>query len=106
MPIFILLILILALFPALNFLSYRVMGGVIRKRRERWDLNICCGKTDGGGVNADIIKHADVPNLVVVDDIYNLPFSTNQFDNVLCSHTIEHVAVSYTHLTLPTIYSV
>ncbi len=67
------------------------MGGSIRKRRERWDLNICCGKTDGGGVNVDIVDHANVPNLVVVDDIYHLPFSTNQFDNVLCSHTIEHV---------------
>lgn len=88
---FIILVVAVALLPALNFLSYRVMGGIIRNRREKWDLNICCGKTDGGGVNVDIVKHADVPNLVVVDDIYNLPFNTNQFDNVLCSHTIEHV---------------
>lgn len=80
-----------ALLPLINLLSYRVMGGIIRNRREKWDLNICCGKTDGGGINVDIVKHADVPNLIVVDDIYNLPFSTNQFDNVLCSHTIEHV---------------
>lgn len=42
-------------------------------------------------MNVDIVKHADVPNLIVVDDIYNLPFSSNQFDSVLCSHTIEHV---------------
>ena len=52
--------------PALNFLSYRIMGGIIRNRRETWDLNICCGKTDGGGVNVDIVKHAEVVNLIVV----------------------------------------
>lgn len=75
----------------LNFFSYRVLGSIIRNRRKQWDLNVCCGKTDGGGVNVDIVKHADVPNLIVVDDIYSLPFSTHQFDNVLCSHTIEHV---------------
>lgn len=79
------------LLPALNWLSYRVMGGIIRRRREIWDLNICCGKTDGGGVNVDIVKHAEIPNLVVVDDIYQLPFSANQFEHTLCSHTIEHV---------------
>ena len=39
----------------------------------------------------DIVNHADVPNLVVVDSIYNLPFETGQFQHVLCSHTIEHV---------------
>lgn len=82
--------LIIAL-PCLNFLSYRVMGGIIRNRRKVWDLNICCGKTDGGGVNVDIVKHADVPNLVVVDDIYHLPFKDGEFEYTLCSHTIEHV---------------
>ena len=82
---------LLILLPALNFLSYRILGGIIRRRRQSWDLNICCGKTDGGGVNVDIVNHADVPNLVVVDDVANLPFSTNQFEHTLCSHTIEHV---------------
>ncbi len=79
------------LLPALNWLSYRVMGGIIRKRRAVWDLNICCGKTDGGGVNVDIVKHIELPNLVIVDDIYHLPFSSSQFEHTLCSHTIEHV---------------
>lgn len=82
--------LILLLFT-LNWISYRIMGGIIRGRRAKWDLNICCGKTDGGGVNVDIVNHADVPNLVVVDDIYHLPFETGQFEHTLCSHTIEHV---------------
>ena len=83
--------LLLILLPILNWISYRVLGGIIRNRRKVWDLNICCGKTDGGGINVDIVRHGDIPNLVVVDDIYRLPFSTNQFDYTLCSHTIEHV---------------
>lgn len=82
---------LLLLLPALNWISYRIMGGIIRNRREVWDLNICCGKTDGGGVNVDIVKHAEIPNLVVVGDIYRLPFRTKQFAHTLCSHTIEHV---------------
>lgn len=82
---------LIVILPLLNFVSYRIMGGIIRNRRPKWDLNICCGKTDGGGVNVDIVKHADIPNLVVVDDIYNLPFTTGQFEHTLCSHTIEHV---------------
>ncbi|MEC5127742.1 methyltransferase domain-containing protein [Verrucomicrobiales bacterium BCK34] len=83
--------LLIVLLVALNFVSYRIMGGIIRNRRKKWDLNICCGKTDGGGVNVDIVKHAEIENLVVVDDIYSLPFQTNQFEHTLCSHTIEHV---------------
>ena len=84
---------ILGLFAVLlllHFLSY----GVFKKRilkRQMWGLNISCGKTDGGGVNADIVKHIDVPNFQLVDDIYNLPFASGQFSTVLCSHTIEHV---------------
>lgn len=79
------------LLAGVNFLSYRVLGGIIRSRREKWDLNICCGKTDGGGVNVDIVRHAEVPNFLLVDDIYQLPFATRQFEHTLCSHTIEHV---------------
>jgi SAM-dependent methyltransferase len=74
----------------LNWLSYRVLNGRILRRRT-WDLNICCGKTDGGGVNVDIVRHAELPNLVLVDDIYRLPFKAGQFGTVLCSHTMEHV---------------
>ncbi len=73
----------------LNFMSYNVLKKRIL-RRQTWDLNICCGKTDGGGINADIVRHADVPNFVQVD-IYDHPFADKQFDTVLCSHTIEHV---------------
>ncbi len=73
----------------LNFMSYNVLKKRILKRRV-WDLNVCCGKTDGGGINADIVQHADVPNFVQID-IYNHPFADKQFDHVLCSHTIEHV---------------
>ncbi len=59
--------------------------------RQRWDLNICCGTTDGGGVNADIVQHSDVPNFVRVDNIYKLPFADGQFETALCSHTAEHI---------------
>lgn len=75
----------------LNVLSYGILKGRIIRQRPRWDLNICCGKTDGGGVNADIVRHMDVPNYVQVEDIYALPFEDGQFEHVLCSHTIEHV---------------
>jgi SAM-dependent methyltransferase len=74
----------------LNILSYRILKRRIVERR-KWDLNICCGKTDGGGVNADIVRHADLPDFVLVDDIYNLPFEDGEFETVLCSHTMEHV---------------
>ncbi len=75
---------------ALNVLSYRVLKARIL-RRGRWDLNICSGKTDGGGVNADIHRHAEVPRFVLVGPVDRLPFKDRQFDTVLCSHTMEHV---------------
>lgn len=74
----------------LHWYSYRYLKSDIIRRR-RWDLNICCGTTDGGGVNADIVQHADVPNFVKVDSIYRLPFESGCFETVLSSHTIEHV---------------
>jgi hypothetical protein len=70
--------------------------------KHKWDLNICCGKTDGGGINADIFKHEDVPHFVVIENIYRLPFADKEFDKVLCSHTLEHVedpALFYKELT-------
>jgi len=81
---------ILLYFYISHYISYEILKKRILKER-KWDLNICCGKTDGGGINADIFKHKDVPNFVEVLDIYNLPFKDKQFDKVLCSHTIEHV---------------
>lgn len=74
----------------LHWYSYRHLKSAITSRRQ-WDLNICCGTIDGGGVNADIVKHADIPNFVKIDNIYQLPFADKQFDTVLCSHTAEHV---------------
>ena len=47
-------------------------------------------RTDAGGVNADTVRHADMPWLVIVD-VYPLPFRDGAFDSVLCSHTLEHV---------------
>ena len=74
----------------LHWYSYNHLKSAIVERR-RWDLNICCGNTDGGGVNADIMQHSELPNFVKVDSIYNLPFEDAQFGTVLCSHTAEHV---------------
>ena len=81
---------ILVLSSVLNWLSYRVLKNRIIRRR-RWGLNICCGKTDGGGVNADIVRHSDVPRFVLIEDINRLPFRDGAFESVLSSHTIEHV---------------
>lgn len=73
-----------------HYISYTLEKEKILKA-QTWGLNICCGKTDGGGVNADIYKHQELPNFQLVNDIYHLPFQNKQFDSVLCSHTIEHV---------------
>lgn len=74
----------------LNLLSYRILKTRIIRGRRKWDLNICCGDTDGGGLNADIVAQ-EVPNFVLTPDIYRLPFEDGEFESVLCSHTIEHV---------------
>lgn len=74
----------------LHWYSYRHLKTRIVASRS-WDLNICCGTVDGGGVNADIMQHADVPNFVQVKNIYRLPFEDGQFETVLCSHTAEHI---------------
>ncbi len=84
-----LIIIIGLLLVILNKFSYNYLKSKIIEQRE-WDLNICCGETDGGGFNADIVDQ-EVSNFVKVDDIYSLPFGDQQFDNVLCSHTLEHV---------------
>lgn len=90
MTIFICIIgIILYLFFACK-LDYKIFKNRTLKSR-KWDLNICCGKTDGKGVNADIQQHKDVPNFVLIKYIYRLPFKDKEFNYVLCSHTIEHV---------------
>lgn len=73
-----------------HLISYHWLKNKIVKRK-KWDLNICCGQTDGGGINVDIVEQKNIPNLKIVRDIYKLPFKNNQFQSVLCSHTIEHV---------------
>lgn len=92
----ILLTLVGILFPPLLIYSiivvlidYEILKNYFFKK-QKWDLNISCGKTDGGGLNADIAKR-EVPNFVLIKDIYNLPFKDKQFANAICSHTIEHV---------------
>ncbi len=74
----------------LNDLSYGLLKE-LHIARDSWDLNICCGYTECGKINADIVKHSSVKNFVLLEDIYNLPFQPEQFGNILCSHTIEHI---------------
>ncbi len=74
----------------LNELSYDFMKEKIIAKQS-WDLNICCGKTDVGKVNADIFKHGDIKNFVLLENVYRLPFREKEFSKVLCSHTIEHI---------------
>jgi len=60
-------------------------------RERKWDYNICCGTTDGGGINADIVRHCAVPRFELISDVTRLPHADGAFEHVLCSHTIEHV---------------
>lgn len=79
-----------ALTGGAHVVSYYIVKRKIVNRRS-WGLNICCGHTDGGGVNADICQHAQVPRFDLIEDVYNLPYKDSQFESVLCSHTLEHV---------------
>lgn len=72
-----------------HIIDYRLLKTHYFNSR-KWDLNISCGHTDGGGINADVIQR-DVPKFVLVKDIYGLPFKDKQFKNTVCSHTMEHV---------------
>jgi SAM-dependent methyltransferase len=83
-------VVITAIVVFLHWYSYQSLKNSIVKRGS-WDLDICCGNVGAGKVNADIVKHSDVPNFVLIENIYRLPFEDGQFDTVLCSHTAEHV---------------
>lgn len=74
----------------LNLISYRILKPRLIAQQQ-WDLNICCGNTDVGRINVDIVDQPGVSHFVRVDNIYNLPFGDKEFENVLCSHTLEHV---------------
>lgn len=73
-----------------NFLSYRLIKDRVLRER-RWDYNICCGTTDGGGINADIMQHGPVSRFELVEEVTALPHADASFEHVLCSHTLEHV---------------
>lgn len=84
------IILFLVLFGLVGYvIDYRILKNYHLKK-QKWDLNICCGPTDNGRVNADIIRRK-VPNFVLIENIYRLPFKKKQFKNTICSHTMEHV---------------
>ena len=72
-----------------HVIDYRILKNYHLKK-QRWDLNITCGPTDGGGFNADIIPR-NVPKFILIKNIYKLPFKNKQFKNVISSHMIEHI---------------
>ena len=72
-----------------HVLDYKILKEKYMKEKN-WDLNISCGNTCIGKVNADIVKR-NVPNFVLIEDIYNMPFKNKEFNEVISSHTIEHV---------------
>jgi len=80
---------LLALIIAAHVIDYRILKKIHVQKKE-WGLNICCGNTDGGGVNADVVKR-EVPNFTLIKNVYKLPFKDKEFENVLSSHTIEHL---------------
>lgn len=90
MVIFLCIVTMLIFLYFLHFLSYFLLKTRIMKKR-KWDLNICCGKMDGGGINVDIICYKDMANFLLIQDIYHLPFKNKAFDYIVCSHTMEHV---------------
>jgi len=88
--ILVIIIVVSAIFKFTNVLSYTIIKNKILKSR-KWDLNICCGKTDGGGINADIIKHKEVEKFLLLESVYNIPFEDDSLDYVISSHTVEHI---------------
>lgn len=74
----------------LNWFDYRYMKAKHLKSM-KFDLNMCCGDSPSGGVNADVVKR-NVPGFVLIKDIYKLPFKDKQFKNTICSHALEHVS--------------
>ncbi len=82
-----------ALFCGLLFGLNRLSYGILKQRifnARAWDLNVGCGRTDGGGINTDIVAHEAVPNLVIADPLH-LPFRDRAFRSVVCSHVAEHL---------------
>ena len=73
-----------------NWLIYSIIKNRPHDRKD-WDLNICAEKRDGGGINADITIHNDLKNFLLIDDIYDLPFQSNSFQNILCYYTLQKV---------------
>ena len=90
MLIFVFVLLLVILLYGLHWLSYSFVKRRIMGERS-WDLNICCGRTDGGGVNVDIVEFGVMNNFREVKDVCDLPFGDKEFEWVLSSHTVEHL---------------
>ncbi|MBW2981001.1 class I SAM-dependent methyltransferase [Candidatus Woesearchaeota archaeon] len=54
-------------------------------------LNLGCGRTNYGDVNADVVRHRNVRNFMKIDANSVLPFKNKQFSSVFASNIIEHL---------------
>ena len=88
--ILVIIVVLSAILKFTNVLSYTILKNKVLKSR-KWDLNICCGKTDGGGINADIVKHTETNKFLLLESIYDIPLENASLDYVFSSHTIEHI---------------
>ena len=54
-------------------------------------LNLGCGRTNYGDINADIIRRKNVKNFMKVDANHALSFDDKEFSSVFASNIIEHL---------------
>ena len=70
-------------------------------------INLACGQVfidDSNWINFDYVNSSE--SVKKANLLKRLPIKQEIADLVYSSHFLEHIPVSYTHLTLPTICSV
>ena len=75
-----------------NIVNKRVLKELreYAKKVKKPILNLGCGRTNYGDINADIISHG-VENFMIIDANHKLPFKNKQFSSVVASNIIEHL---------------
>jgi SAM-dependent methyltransferase len=68
---------------------------LLKQKTDKPVLNISCGNTDYGDVNADVSPHPDTPGFVLYEPNKPLPFKDKEFGIVFSCHTIEHTDDPY-----------
>lgn len=67
----------------------------LKQKTHKPTLNISCGNTDYGDVNADISPHPNIHGFVLYEPNKPLPFKNKEFGVVFSCHTIEHTDNPY-----------